>query len=176
MAIDNKIHEAFSIAKDSAVSEVDIILDPGKWSQRKKNIIVKAVDLGVAQCGYDTAMFVKALTKTYGIGTEAVHYWSSGLDVNLIKPEKVEEAVAYVAALIRLKDEVTWLEERFMSAVESNLIDPTHIPIPNAFSNKDKAKFIVSYLKPQEEADRIIRDKLINDIRSGTKLTISFTI
>ena len=176
MAINKIVHEAYAIAKDASIDSIDVTLDTSKWSKRKQNIIVKAIDIGVATCGWDTAHFVKAITKTYGIGVLNATRWYSTIDVELIDPAKLEEAKAYVAALVKIRgDNASYRENLFIRDLdEGREIDS--VPIPMGFSSEDQNKFITEYLKPQDEADQIKRANLINDIRSGHKLTISFTI
>ena len=176
MAIKQIVHDAYAIAKDASISNIDVTLDTSMWSKRKQNIIVKAIDLGVADCGWETANFVAALTKTYDIGVQKVTQWNRDLDLDLVEPSRVEEVKAYVAALIRTRVGVTsWSENRFMNALENGHV-VSRVPIPVNFGKGDRQKFVADYLKPQDEADRIRRDNLINKIRSGHKLTISFTI
>ena len=55
-------------------------------------------------------------------------------------------------------------------------IDVRAIRIPQEFSTKDKEKFIKDYLKPQEEQEALKRAELINSIRSGSLLSISYII
>lgn len=175
MAIQQIVHDAYAIAKDTSVDSIDVTLDTSKWSKRKQNIIVKAIDTGVADCGWDTAHFVSNLLDTYGLGTQKITNWNQELSLSLVKPEKVEEVKAYVAAMIRLKEYTSWTEDRFMHDLNNNFTI-YGVPIPSAFSKADRRKFIDEYLKPQEEQEKELRAKLINDIRSGHKLTISFTI
>ena len=68
-------------------------------------------------------------------------------------------------------------EERWLDDVAENTVDDIkYIRIPQEFSTKDKEKFIKDYLKPQEEQEQIKRAELINLIRSGSLLSISYII
>ncbi len=176
MTIHRIVHEAYAIAKDASIDSIDVTIDTSKWSTRKKNIIVRAIDSGVATCGWDTANFVKALTKTYGIGVLNATKWYRTIDVELINPDKLEEVTSYVSAMIKLRGHnSSYREDMFMRDLDEDR-DISSVPIPSDFSTADQTKFVTDYLKPQDEADRIKRANLINNIRSGHKLTISFTI
>lgn len=179
MAINQIVHDAYAIAKDAAIDSIDVTLDTSKWSKRKQNIIVRAIDTGVADCGWDTAHFVTALLDSYGLGTQRLTIWEQEMPLNLVKPEKVEEVKAYIAAMIRLNPNefTTWAEDRFMNALEGNAGNfPKAVPIPRNFSKQDRHKFITEYLKDKDEQEQAIRNELINKVRSGHKLTISYTI
>ncbi len=177
MAIKQIVHDAFAIAKNDAVSKVEVTLDTNLWSKRKQNIIVKAIDSGVADCGYETSWFIKQLLNNYGLGTEQMHRWNHTMSVEMIKPDKLDEACAYVAAMIRMRDEewTSWNEDVFLKDLDAGL-KPEQIPIPRGFNAADRHKFVMDYLKDQDEQEKVLRADLINKIRSGSLLTISFTI
>lgn len=176
MAIEQKVIEAFALARNKSVSGIEIKLDPNKWSSRMKNIVVRAVDTGVADCGYETSYFIEQLLNTYGLGTERVHQWNAHMRTSMIKPEKIEEAKAYVSALIRLRgDSTSWEEDYFMRMADEGE-EIFRIPIPSNFDAKDKRKFLNDYIKDQDEQEQVLRADLINKIRNGSQLTISYTI
>ena len=177
MAIKQIVHDAFAIAKNDAVSKVEVTLDTNLWSKRKQNIIVKAIDSGVADCGYDTSWFIKQLLSNYGLGTEQMHRWNHTMSGEMVKPDKLDEACAYVAALIRMRDTgyTSWDEDVFLKDLDAGL-EPKQIPIPRGFNAADRHKFVMDYLKDQDEQEKVLRADLINKIRSGSLLTISFTI
>ena len=102
--------------------------------------------------------------------------------MNMVKPDKVEEVCAYVAALIKMRTSslsqrphTSWSEDVFLGALDIGDV-PATIPIPRTFSKADSDKFISEYLRDQDEQEQIIRQNIINDIRSGSKISISFTI
>ena len=174
--------EVYDITKDQAVSNVTVDIDTSRWSTRKKNIIVKAIDKGVANCGYDTGWFIKKLLSTYGLNTHQLHYWNSYLDVNLIKPEKLEEVKAYGVAMIKMRANqggenswrnTSWAEDRFLRDVDEGL-HIKDIPIPSTFNQSDKEKFIKDYLKHQDEQEQVLRNSLIDKVRAGETLSVSF--
>ena len=177
MAIKQIVHDAFAIAKNDAVSKVEVTLDTNLWSKRKQNIIVKAIDSGVADCGYNTSWFIKELLSNYGLGTEQMHRWNHTMSVEMVKPDKLDEACAYVAAMIRMRDEewTSWNEDVFLKDLDAGL-EPKQIPTPRGFNAADRHKFVMDYLKDQDEQEKVLRADLINKIRSGSLLTISFTI
>ena len=98
--------EAVSMAKNYATKEarVEIDFDTSRWSGRMQNIVCKAIDTGVANCGYETAWWIEKFLVHHGLDTlNNGGNWRQDLPINMLKPEKVEEAVAYVSAMIRMK-------------------------------------------------------------------------
>ena len=170
--------EAVGMAKNYATKEarVEIDFDTNRWSGRMKNIVCKAIDTGVAQCGYETAWWVEHFLKHHELSTVKIWGWQSDLPTNMLKPDKVEEALAYVAAIYKMQPRLNYGEERWLDDVGEKGIDVRAIRIPQEFSTKDKEKFIKDYLKPQEEQEALKRAELINSIRSGSLLSISYII
>jgi hypothetical protein len=190
--------EVCGMAKNYATKEarVEIDFDTSRWSGRMKNIVCKAVDTGVANCGWETAWWIEHFLKHHGLDTlNHGGYWNRDLPLKLIKPEKIEEAVAYVAAIAKMSSEEGgygssnyWLErlsDKGISKLSREEITKqglwktegiTDIPIPRNFDNQDKDKFLTDYLKPIDEQQAVIRADLINKIRSGSLLSISYII
>ena len=184
--------EVVGMAKNYATKEarVEIDFDASQWSGRMKNIVCRAIDTGITNCGYETAYWVERFLKHHELDT-LNNSWSNDLPIKMIKPEKVEEAVAYVSAMLKLNpNNVGYGEERWLTQLDRNGIKTdkenapldwdkrgiTNIPIPENFSRKDKDKFTKDYLKPQEEQEALKRAELINLVRSGSLLTISYII
>mgnify|MGYP003647789506 CR=1 FL=1 len=190
--------EAVGMAKNYATKEarVEIDFDTNKWSGRMKNIVCKAIDTGVANCGWETAWWVEHFLKHHGLDTlNHGGYWNRDLPLKLIKPNKIEEAVAYVAAIAKMNPDEGgyggnnyWLErlsDKGISKLSREEITKqglwrtegiTDIPIPRNFDTKDKEKFLRDYLKPIDEQQAIKRAELINLVRSGSLLSISYII
>jgi hypothetical protein len=185
--------EVCGMAKNYATKEarVEIDFDTMRWSGRMKNIVCKAIDTGVASCGYETAWWIEHFLKHHGLDTlNNGGHWRNDLPISMVKPDKVEDAVAYVSAMIRMKpDKIGWSEEHWLKKLDENGIKTkedknisyqkegiSNIPIPRDFSNEDKHKFTMDYLKPQEEQDALKRAELINLVRSGSLLSISYII
>jgi hypothetical protein len=189
--------EAVGMAKNYATKEarVEIDFDTNKWSGRMKNIVCKAIDTGVANCGWETAWWVEHFLKHHGLDTlNHGGYWNRDLPLKMIKPDKIEEAVAYVSAILRMTPDDGyrgtnyWLErlsDKGISKLSHEEITKqglwqtegiSDIPIPRNFENQDKDKFLTEYLKPIDEQQAVIRADLINKIRSGSLLSISYII
>jgi hypothetical protein len=197
MQIEN-LNVPYEMAKNYSSKEirVEMDFDTSIWSKRMQNIVVKAVDTGIANCGYETAWWIENLLKHYGLGTlNNGGGWRNDLPISMIKPDKVDEAVSYVAAMIRIKPQDGghyyrhsnrhWLEKLSKNGIKTpeenakcnwDEMGITDIPIPDDFSNADKDKFTMDYLKPQEEQEALKRAELINSIRSGSLLSISYII
>ena len=185
--------EAVSMAKNYATKEarVEIDFDTSRWSGRMKNIVCKAIDTGIANCGYETAWWIEHFLTHHGLDTlNNGGNWRHDLPIKMIKPEKVEEAVAYVSAMLKMKgDGIGWSNDHWLAKLDKNGIKTQEdenvlfrdegisvIPIPDDFSDKDKDKFTMDYLKPQEEQEALKRAELINLVRSGSLLSISYII
>ena len=196
MEIDN-LNVPYEMAKNYSSKEirVEMDFDTSRWSQRMQNIVVKAVDTGIANCGYDTAWWVENLLKHYELNTlNNGGNWRHNLPIYMVKPDKVEEAVSYVAAMLKMKPVMAgyyrhgnthWLETLDKNGIKTPEENAklswekqgvADIPIPDDFSNADKDKFTMDYLKPQEEQEALKRAELINSIRSGSLLSISYII
>ena len=189
--------EAVGMAKNYATQEarVEIDFDTSIWSGRMKNIVCKAIDTGVANCGWETAWWVEHFLKHHGLDTlNHGGYWNRDLPLKMIKPDKIEEAVAYVSAILRMTPDDGyrgtnyWLErlsDKGISKLPHEEITKQglwktegicDIPIPRNFDNQDKEKFLTDYLKPIDEQQAIKRAELINLVRSGSLLSISYII
>ena len=170
--------ESVSMAKNYATKEarVEIDFDTSKWSGRMKNIVCKAIDTGVTNCGYETGWWIEQFLKHHELGMVRLWGWQSDLPTNMIKPDKVEESVAYISAIYKMQSRLNYGEERWLDQVAEQGVAIPHLRLPAKFSNKDREKFIKDYLKPQEEQEQLKRAELINLVRSGSLLTISYII
>ena len=189
--------EVCGMAKNYATKEarVEIDFDTNRWSGRMKNIVCKAIDTGVANCGWETAWWIENFLNHHGLDTlNHGGYWNRDLPLKMIKPDKIEEAVAYVSAILRMTPDDGyrgtnyWLErlsDKGISKLSHEEItkqglwrtEGIHdIPIPRNFENQDKDKFLTEYLKPIDEQQAIKRAELINLVRSGSLLSISYII
>lgn len=194
----NNFSEVVGMANNYATKQVRVEMDfdTSVWSGRMKNIVCRAIDTGVADCGWETGWWIKHFLAHHGLGTARLWGWQSDLPLNVIKEDKVEDAVAYVSAMLKMKDpnQRGYAEERWLSRLSdkgiSKLPDDEYqklswqgkekegivdIPVPN-FSKADRQVFIKKYLKPMDEQQQIKRAELINSIRSGSLLSISYII
>ena len=194
----NNFSDTVGLAHNKATKEVRVEMDfdTSRWSNRMKNIVCNAIDTGVADCGWETGWWVKHFLEHHGLGTNRLWGYRSDLPLNVIKEDMVTEAVSYVAAMLKMKDpkhrnyaEERWLDklsDKGISSVPYNeyqlltwqgkekegVVD---IPVPN-FSKSDRQLFMRKYLKPMDEQQKIKRAELINSIRSGSLLSISYII
>jgi len=189
MTIRDEVYTAFGMAKDTATSKIEITYDTSRWSTRKRNIVIRAIDVGMTDCGYATGHFVSTLLERYGLTTEKFNMWNEELAIKAVRPDKVDEIVSYVSAMLKMKTPTDtdkfqhyyrpWrlvdAENRFNSSISAGKV-PTHIPLPEGFTKKEKREFVVKYLKPCGEVERIKRDELINKVKSGASLSISYNI
>jgi hypothetical protein len=75
-----------------------------------------------------------------------------------------------------MQDRLGYGEERWLDQVAVQGVAIKNLRIPEKFNTKDREKFVKDYLKPQEEQEQIKRAELINLVRSGSLLTISYII
>jgi len=181
------LNEPYEMSKNYATKQVRVEMDfdTNRWSSRMKNIVCKAIDTGVADCGHDTGYWIKNLLNHHGLGVQHIGtYWSNDLPVEMIKPDKVEEVISYLSALYRMNrsannDSYSRQSYRFRYFMErldeSGWESIKEIPVPD-FTKKDREVFIKKYLKPQEEQEALKRAELINLVRSGSLLSISYII
>ena len=191
--------EVCGMAKNYATKEarVEMDFDTNRWSGRMKNIVCKAIDTGVANCGWETAWWIEHFLKHHGLDTlNHGGHWNRDIPLEMIKPDKIEEAVAYIAAIARMTPEDNygyrstdyWLEKLGAKGISKlsheeirkqglwSTEGVADVPIPRNFDNKDKEKFLRDYLKPIDEQQAVTRADLINKIRSGSLLSISYII
>ena len=194
----NNFTEVVGMANNYATKQVRVEMDfdTSKWSGRMKNIVCRAIDTGVADCGWETSWWIKHFLEHHGLGTARLWGYRSDLPLNVIKEDMVTEAVSYVSAMLRIKDprHLNYAEERWLDRVSDKGISKVpydeyqklswqarekegivDIPVPN-FSKADRQVFIKKYLKPMDEQQQIKRAELINSIRSGSLLSISYII
>ena len=194
----SNMYEAMTMAENYATTEVrmNIDFDTSVWSSRMKNIVCKAVDTGVANCGQETAWWIEKFLQHHGLSTLNRSGWQRDLPINFVKEDKVEDAVAYMAALARIQPEIFsyghgeshWLHKLNTLGIskftqdeqnEQRLWDTEgicHIPVPDKWNKADQDAFYSKYMKPQDERQQIKRAELINLIRSGSLLSISYII
>ena len=194
----NNFSEMVGMAHNYATKQVRVEMDfdTSKWSGRMKNIVCRAIDTGVADCGWETGWWITHFLAHHGLGTARLWGWQSDLPLNVIKEDKVEDAVAYVSAMLKMKDpnQRGYAEERWLGKLSDKGISKlpqdeyqklnwqgkekegiVDIPVPN-FSKADRQVFIKKYLKPMDEQQQIKRAELINLVRSGSLLSISYII
>jgi hypothetical protein len=178
MANGNLLYKIHDIGKDDAVTCITVSLDTSMWSTRKKNIIRRALETGVANCGYDTGTVIEALTKAYGSEMSRIHKWTGGIRADLIRPEKLDEAITYVVATLKLAQAggsyLSWEEKRFIETVDLGSA-PTHVPFPKGLSSKaDQHEFITTYLRDFTDEERDGRERLMRAIENGETVSVTY--
>lgn len=170
-------------ARDLAVTTTTVSLDTSKWSSRKKNIVLDAVRTGVAACGWQTGHLVREMMQALGSDVQHVTKWSNTIDTALVKPEMLEDLIAYTCAWIKLTAEPVnerghyyqhWHASHFVEQVDKGST-PKYIPLPTHLSDAEKREFAAKYMRDPSETDRIARDTLIAMITNGETIGLKFS-
>ena len=194
----NEFYEAVTMAENVATKTVkmEMQFDTSRWSQRMQNIVCKAIDTGVANCGQKTAYWVEKFLQHHGLDTLNRGGWQRDLPLNFVKEDMIEDAVAYMAALARISPEIFsyghgeshWLNKLDTLGISKFTQDEQnkgrmwntegicYIPVPDKWDKADQDTFYARYMKPQDEQQQIKRAELINLVRSGSLLSISYII
>jgi hypothetical protein len=179
MAIHANVHNAFEIAKDNAVSHIELKVSTSRWSSRKRNIVTRAITHGVAICGYDTGRFVNDLLSPYGLKTECINTWSSSIAAGYINPDLLEELYAYTAALLKMSGDVSgkgggynrgW---SFLNDLDKGN-KPNYIPLPEGLNKREQEEFLKKYARKIVGAEKKKREELVNLITNGQVMTITY--
>jgi len=177
------VMSANELTKDKAVTRVTVELDTSKWSSRKRNIITSSLEKGVAACGWETASIAAHLAMTVGHHVNTISRWKNYVLVDEVLPHKLDELLAYTAAWIRIKEanggyvsQYSWIRDPEVTALEAieRGVTPKHIPLNNAMTYDEKREFIHKYLKVSEVLEKEAVTRLVNSIKAGETLTITF--
>ena len=172
-----------SFARDPAVTETTVTLNTSMWSSRKKNIVIDSIRTGVAACGWQTGHMIREMLQGLGSDVQQIAKWSNTIDTNMVKPDVLEDLLAYTCAWIKLTAEPTkergyyhdprWREKAFVEVVDRGET-PAHIPLPHHLSDAEKREFVMTYLRDPSETDRIARETLIQKIETGDTIQLKF--
>lgn len=174
-ARNNAAYYVAELSKDTGFAGATVTIDPKRWSTRRRNIILRALESGVATCGHETAWFIKYLTEAYGSTIETITKWSSHINIENVRQDKVEELLAYTCAWVKIKlasqgtDYSTYHLSNWIEGVNRGM-RPSTIPTPD-ISHSEKQAFIQQYLKA-DDTQRDVRQQLANSIEKGELLSI----
>jgi hypothetical protein len=172
-----------AFGRDPAVTETTVTLDPSQWSKRKKNIVLESIRTGVAACGWQTSNMIREMLRSYGSDIQQVTKWNAGIDMEMVRPEMLDDLLAYTSAWIKLTVNLSehtaryydphWQLRSFIDRVDAGH-QPYNIPLPTHLSDAEKREFAVKYLRDPSETDRIARKTLIAKITTGETIQIKF--
>jgi len=186
MSRNNKIIRRVNgrIGKDKAVTQIDITIDMAQWSTRKRNIIIDAVENNVVSCGAETSELVHDLLSAFG-GGRAAHmtHYKRHVTIEEIDPEKVQDCIAHVAAMLKLEDAAEerpalyayyrgFVRDRFDRAVEEGAV-PYYFPLPRYMTQEQRADFARAYMKTPDERENLARQRLVEAVRNGETVTVN---
>lgn len=177
-AMNPAINTIAAVSRDPSFAKATISLDTSKWSGRRRNIVLRALRDGVTNCGHDTAQFIKHLTDGYGVTVQTASKWCPTIDLAAVKPEEVDNLIAYTAAWIKMETAqkdiyhgYTWYYRHFLHAIQ-NGEKPDEVPLPSNLSDRQKTDFIKQYLRDDDET-KGVRQQLADKINNGETITLT---
>ena len=171
-ARNNASYIAADLSRDTGFIGATVHINPSKWSSRRRNIVLRALNDGLTSCGHDTAYFIDCLTQAYGGRVQTLTKWNDSITVDCVKEEEVDNLIAYTCAWIRLamaNGSARYHLENWLRMASNGR--PNTIPAPN-ISNGEKVAFIKQYLKDDDET-KDIREALARKIEQGETLSIN---
>lgn len=172
-ARNNASYIAADLSRDTGFIGATVHINPSKWSSRRRNIVLRALNDGLTSCGHDTAYFIDCLTQAYGGRVQTMTKWNDHITVDCVKEEEVDNLIAYTCAWIRIgantNSQPFHLDNWLRGVVNGQR--PNTIPAPR-ISNGEKVAFIKQYLKDDDET-KDIREALARKIEQGETLSIN---
>jgi len=173
-ARNNSAYVIADLSRDTGFASATIHIDPTKWSSRRRNIVLRALNDGLTACGAETAYFIDCLTQAYGGRVQTITKWNNHINVDCVKEEEVDNLIGYTCAWIRITlanaRHTPYHLENWLRHV-SNGQRPNTIPAPD-ISNGEKVAFVKQYLKDDDET-KTLRQSLARMIEQGQTLSIN---
>lgn len=165
---------------DRATVFRQVILDPARWSTRKRNIISRCIRSGLSTCGGKTTELIDEILVRNDIRPNArfseARPWFAVRDIN---PGLLDECIAHVAAAHRLTDGLhltskwTSLRYIFLTSLEEDGT-PHIVPSPPGLSKVDRMKFAEKYARNPSPADQEKRNALAHAIETKQQITLNW--
>jgi len=176
------VTSANALTKDKAVTRVGVQIDTALWSKRKRNIIVNSLRTGVATCGADTAELVYELARSVDTYVNMVTSWNRNINSDEVKPDKLDELLAYTSAWLRMRGVpqdgpgrwYRYVEDLALKAIDDGRV-PNTIPLNQTMTYDEQREFIHEYLKASDERENAQLQRLIGEIERGETITIEIT-
>ena len=172
-ARNNASYVAADLSRDTGFIGATVHINPTKWSSRRRNIVLRALNDGLTACGHETAYFIDCLTQAYGGRVQTMTSWNTHITTDCVKEGEVDNLIAYTCAWIRLamaNGSARYHLENWLR-MASNGQPLSTIPAPN-ISDREKVDFIKQYLKDDEETTTL-RQSLARKIEQGEILSIN---
>ena len=174
-ARNNAAYYVAELSRDQGFSGATVHVDPTKWTSRRRNIVLRALNDGLTSCGHDTAYFIDCLTQAYGGSVQTLTKWNSSLSTECVREEELDNLIAYTCAWIRIAlanspNRAPYHWQNWLRSV-SNGQQPSTIPTPD-ISDREKVDFIKQYLKDDDET-KTLRQSLARMIEKGETLSIN---
>lgn len=173
-ARNNSAYVVADLSRDQGFSGATVHIDPTKWTSRRRNIVLRALNDGLTSCGQETAYFIDCLTQAYGGRVQTLTKWNSQINVDCVKEEEVENLITYTTAWLRIATAnskyVPYYYKNWLRWVSEGK-QPDTIPTPD-ISDREKVAFIKQYLKDDDEV-KTLRQSLARKIEKGETLSIN---
>ena len=172
-ARNNSAYVVADLTRDTGFASATVHIDPTKWSSRRRNIVLRALNDGLTACGQETAYFIDCLTQAYGGRVQTMTKWNDHITVDCVKEEEVDNLIAYTCAWIRTRSTAKVHPLQLQSFVQACPTGerPNTIPAPD-ISNGEKVAFVKQYLKDDDET-KTLRQSLARMIEQGETLSIN---
>jgi hypothetical protein len=144
--------------------------------------VLESIRTGVAACGHQTSHMIREMLRSLGSDIQQVTKWNAGISPEMVKPEMLDDLLAYTSAWIKLTINFNeparyydslWQLRSFIERIDAGH-RPYNIPLPTHLSDAEKREYAAKYLKDPSETDRIARDFLIAKITTGETIQIKF--
>jgi hypothetical protein len=173
-ARNNSAYVVADLTRDTGFASATVYIDPTKWSSRRRNIVLRALNDGLTACGQETAYFIDCLTQAYGGRVQTMTKWNTRITVDCVKEEEVDNLIAYTCAWIRLQyggqEYIPYNLQKFVE-IATNGERPNTIPAPD-ISSREQVDFIKQYLK-DDDGTKTLRQSLARKIEQGETLSIN---
>ena len=179
------------VGRSEAITTITATIDPAKWSSRKKNIIIRAIEDGIAACGRQTAQLVQQMVEHHcGEDMPSISNWRQSIQKEHVRSEKLEDLLAYTFAWIRMKkanfkpvqnsrythsyhsDGLTWMEKQFLE--HTGRYGQDEIPLNGCMTHKERHEFIKDYIIQPDDSQLAIRQALVSKIKNDEPISFTF--
>lgn len=176
-AMNTAIYAIQDFSRDPGFAGATVTIDPSRWSTRRRNIVVRALENGIAACGYETGWFIKRLIRAHGgENVPYINKWNDFIETTLVREEMLADLLGYTAAWLKLigtdKDGYgfRYYQSNFLKELDEGKV-PVLIPLPY-LPLKEQGEFVKKYLKASDENEKDIRQAIIKKIESNLPLQI----
>lgn len=170
------LYQIHDTARDQATTSVTVEINTAKWSTVKRNKVIHALETGVINCGYNTAMLIKDVGRAYGLTFVWERSYSPGyIDSSYVRPDKLDDLLAIAVAQKKIRDNDT----RARGGYVTNYA-PAYVQWANGVRNYASVSIpfngvdISEYLKPDDPEHKRQREKVADIVRGRGVIQIKY--